>query len=95
MEPSDVNCTTKAGNSVTKDSRVRVEDRVSLGVTWSWKWETEGKKEEDRCVSVLTPQGLTEPGITSFSERQGLPLGNILQLFPAGFYIHINKMHPF
>lgn len=69
MEPSDVNCTTEAGNSVTKDSRVRVEDRVSLGVTWSCKWKKEGKKEEGRCISVLISQGLKEPGITSFSER--------------------------
>lgn len=69
MESSDVNHTTEAGNSVTKASRVRVEDRITLGATWSWKWEMEGKKKEASFVSVLIPQGLTAPDITSFSER--------------------------
>lgn len=44
MKPNDVIVQTKEENFVTKDSKIRVEDRVSLEVTWSWKWEKGGEK---------------------------------------------------
>ena len=94
MEPSDVNCMTRQENSVTKDSRIRMEDRVSLGVAWSWK----GKRKERKKVGVSLYWQHTRLdwawGYKLFWEVRA-PSWEYTASISCCFYIHINKMHPF